>query len=107
MLEFLEKLIAGGVFGVLAWKAIDGIETRWPAFGALDSWLKLPAAWAIVCVVGSVPYWAMLLMAYRPAPGDWRTLVEELFVVLFTAFTTSQVAHNVAKTKRQQLATKS
>ena len=101
LLEFLEKLIAGGVFGVLAWKLIDGIEQRWPAFRILDSWLKMPLAWAIVCVVGSVPYWIMLLMAYRPMPSDWRALIEELFIVLFTAFTTSQVAYNVQKTKRQ------
>jgi len=93
---------AGGVFGVLAWKLIDGIEQRWPAFGALDSWIKMPCAWAIVCVVGSVPYWLTLLMAYRPMPGDWRTLVEELFVVLFTAFTTSQVAYNAKKSRLQR-----
>ncbi len=96
--EFLVKLLESGALGAFAYPFIEWMKAEWPWFAAAKPWIVRLTAWVASAVLGSLPFLAMVAMAYEPNPGDWRKWVEKLFAVCFVAVTASQTWH-IAKAK--------
>lgn len=97
--EWLVGLLSSGVLGYAGFAFVAYLESKFAKFAALEAWVKRLVAWAVSAVAGALPYGAMVLMGYEPAPPDWRGWVERLFFYIFIALSTNQAAHAIDKTR--------
>lgn len=97
--EWLLGLLGSGVLGYAGFAFVAWLESRSAGFALLEAWAKRLVAWAVSIIAGALPYGAMVLMGYEPAPPDWRGWVEKLFYYVFIAVTVNQGAHAVDKSR--------
>ena len=97
--EWLLGLLGSGVLGYAGFAFVAWLENRSVKFTLLDAYLKRAIAWGVSAIAGALPYGAMVLMGYEPAPADWRGWVEKLFYYVFIAVTVNQGAHAVDKSR--------
>lgn len=95
--EFLLGLLKSGALGAFAYPLIEYVKSVWVWFAGIPPWAHRLTAWLASAVLGSLPFLAMVAMAYEPNPGDWRAWVEKLFSVCFVAVTASQAWHIAKK----------
>ncbi len=97
--EWLLGLLSSGALGYAGFAFVAWLEGKFVKFAQTEAWVKRLVAWAVSAVAGALPYGAMVLMNYEPAPADWRAWVEKLFYYIFIALTVNQGAHIVDKTR--------
>ena len=97
--EWLLGLLSSGVLGYAGFAFVTWLESRFAGFSLLEAWVKRLVAWAVSAIAGALPFGAMVLMGYEPAPPDWRGWVERLFYYVFIALTVNHAAHAVDKTR--------
>jgi len=97
--EWLLGLLSSGALGYAGFAFVAWLENRSAGFALLEAWVKRLVAWAVSIVAGALPFCAMVLMGYEPAPPDWRGWVEKLFFYVFIALSANQAAHAIDKTR--------
>lgn len=90
--DALLLVISGGAGGLVYW-----LMENVPALKALRADWKRYISWFLSALLPILAWLAAVALGYLPAPGSWQGVVEQLFALLFVAFSASQGVHAALK----------
>lgn len=90
--DALLLVISGGAGGLVYW-LVENV----PAFAAMRPDWKRYVSWLLSAWLPILAWLVSVALGYLPVPESWQGVVEQLFALLFVAFSASQGVHAALK----------